>query len=401
MLTKLWNFLRGYVIIRVTGFSVERFVNLAAHRGVVFLSTKRNASDDGDFAEMQVSLRNFWQLKMPARKTRCKIKIIKRVGMPFFIRRYRKRKLLAAGVLFFVAALFTLSSFIWQVNIEGHERLNPHEITVFLQEIGLGHGSSKRNIDVRWLERQLLAEFGYINWVNIEVRGTVATVRITETLPGQEIYDYSAPTNIVARKDALIIEVAVTSGTPKVRPGDVVSEGDVLVSGMLEVATPDQVFRTEYVRAEAEITAKIVYSMEVFVPLQYVERNLSGNTRRFYGVQMFGRMFGLNNYNIGYANFDKESGSRQLSIGPWFALPVVVRTIEYYEIIVMPAQRTEEQAQFHASELIDSRLAEEFGADVEILNVHIEFTLEGSYVRARALVTTIENIGEVVFINTY
>ena len=400
MLPKLWNFLNGYVIIKVTGFSVERFINLAIHRGVVFLDIKRNAGDDDvpEFIEMQVSVRDFFRLKAAMKKTKCRIKIVKRVGAPFFMRRYRKRKLLAVGTLFFIAALFVLSNFIWQVNIEGHDRLDPDEITTFLYEAGFGFGTSKRGVDLRWLERQLLAGFSDINWVNVEIRGTVATVRITETLPGHEVYDYSAPADIVAQKDALIIGVATTSGTPMIRPGDVVAQGDVLVSGMLTVGTPDQVFRTEYVRAEANVTAKIVYEMEVFVPLQYVERNLSGSSRRFYGVELFGRMFGLRNYNIRYTNFDKDTREWQLFIGPWHPVPFIIRTMEYYEIIVEMARRTETQAQFHANELIHARLAEEFGVDVEVVDVDVEFFLEDGFVRARALVTTIESIGETVFI---
>ena len=34
MFLALWNYLRGYVIIYVTGFSVERFINLAVNRGI-------------------------------------------------------------------------------------------------------------------------------------------------------------------------------------------------------------------------------------------------------------------------------------------------------------------------------------------------------------------------------
>jgi len=402
MLSRLWNFLRGYVIIRVTGFSVERFVNLAVHKGVVFREMARNANGEVfEFTEMQVSVRDFFKLKAPMRKAKCKIKIVKRVGLPFLMRRYRKRKALTAGVLFFIVALFALSNFIWQVNVEGHERLDPNEITAFLLEAGFGFGSGKRGVDLRWLERQLLAGFSEINWVNIEIRGTVATIRITETLPRQIIFDYSAPADIVARKDALIIGVATTSGTPLVRPGDVVAQGDVLVSGMLTVSTPEQIFRTEYVRAEAEVTAKLLYQIEVFVPLQYAERNTSGNIRRFRGVELFGRMFGLKSYDIGYRNFDKTTREWQLAIGPWHPVPFIIHTVEYSEIVVELAQRTELQAQFHANELINTRLAENFGEDVEIIDVNVEFYLEDGFVRALALVTTIENIGEIVFLNIH
>ena len=34
MFLALWNYIRGYVIIYVTGFSVERFINMAVNKGI-------------------------------------------------------------------------------------------------------------------------------------------------------------------------------------------------------------------------------------------------------------------------------------------------------------------------------------------------------------------------------
>jgi len=403
MLSKLWKFLRGYVIIEVAGFSVERFINLAVHRGVAFseIKTTNVEADEPEQTverkRMIVSIGDFFKLKIPARKTKCKFKIVRRVGLPFFLHRYRKRKVLFLGTLFFIAMLYGLTSFVWRVDIEGNERLCGEDITAFLADNGLGFGSFKRGVDARHVERLLIAGFADINWVNIEIRGTVVTVRITETLPTPVVYDYTAPADIVAAKDALILGVAATSGVPQVRPGDVVSQGELLVSGTLIVGTADEIIRYEYVRAEAVITAKIIYEMEVHVPLEFVERNLSGKTRTFRGVELFGRQIGLRSYDIGFISFDKAENVRQLSIGASRPVPFVWRSITYSEIVIEPARRTEEEAQFYASELIAARLAAEF-TEAEIIDVRIDFALLDGFVRARAMVTTIEDIGRAVAI---
>ena len=41
MFLTIWNYLRGYVVIEVSGFSVERFINLAAHKGVYIWDVNR------------------------------------------------------------------------------------------------------------------------------------------------------------------------------------------------------------------------------------------------------------------------------------------------------------------------------------------------------------------------
>ena len=49
MFLALWNYLRGYVIIYVTGFSVERFINLAVNRGIFIwdIIPERNRDYEG------------------------------------------------------------------------------------------------------------------------------------------------------------------------------------------------------------------------------------------------------------------------------------------------------------------------------------------------------------------
>ena len=40
MFLSVWNYLRGYVTIELSGFSVERFMNLASHKGIYLWDIK-------------------------------------------------------------------------------------------------------------------------------------------------------------------------------------------------------------------------------------------------------------------------------------------------------------------------------------------------------------------------
>lgn len=89
MLRYILNNLAGYLRIRVEGYSPERFLNLCCYHGI-FLWNLRPAK--GAY-EMNIRVRDFRRLRPMVRKSRAKVRIIQKRGVPFFIHKYRGRKL--------------------------------------------------------------------------------------------------------------------------------------------------------------------------------------------------------------------------------------------------------------------------------------------------------------------
>ena len=96
---------RGYLRIRVSGFSPERFMNLCSNRDVLLWDIVR----DGDGYIMCVSLQSFYQLKAIVRKTRTKVVIIERCGLPFLVPVMQKRRVFMAGLILTVSGVIILS----------------------------------------------------------------------------------------------------------------------------------------------------------------------------------------------------------------------------------------------------------------------------------------------------
>ena len=59
-LLHLWNYIRGYVIIVVTGKSVERFINICSKPRILLWDIERR---DNESAVMKMSLRGFKTFK--------------------------------------------------------------------------------------------------------------------------------------------------------------------------------------------------------------------------------------------------------------------------------------------------------------------------------------------------
>ena len=96
MLIDIFNFFRGYVLLEITGFSVERFMNLVTYNNIYLWDIKRNQNG----VILKVSIRGFKLLKKYARKTGCKIKILKKMACRLRYINIKKEKFLLAALFF-------------------------------------------------------------------------------------------------------------------------------------------------------------------------------------------------------------------------------------------------------------------------------------------------------------
>ena len=82
LLIKLWNYLSGYVIIKIIGEYGERLLNQAALKSIYLWDIKRANRNE---LTARINVRDFFKLARLARKTRCRIYVLKRVGLFFVI----------------------------------------------------------------------------------------------------------------------------------------------------------------------------------------------------------------------------------------------------------------------------------------------------------------------------
>ena len=89
MLTRILRYVKGYVRIRITGYSPERFLNLCKYKKIPVwgLLPGRN------FYDMNITIAGMKKLKPILRKTGTNLRIIEKIGLPFFLFRHRKRKI--------------------------------------------------------------------------------------------------------------------------------------------------------------------------------------------------------------------------------------------------------------------------------------------------------------------
>ncbi|MCK9479965.1 MAG: sporulation protein YqfD [Firmicutes bacterium] len=329
LLIRLLNLIKGCVTIVVEGAFPERFLNICARRGIYLWNVKRQ---DSLRVSANVSIKGFKMLRPIAKKTHCRVYIKKRSGMPFHLHKHRKRKLFAAGMLFFVAALFVLTRFIWVIDVAGNNDIAAEQITNVLFEAGLRPGTPNSKVDILYLQNFAMTKLEKIAWIGINIKGTTAFVEIKERILKPEIFQKDTPCNIVAKNDGVIELIDAVNGNRLVNAGDVVSKGQLLISGVIDSQIGEGV---RYLHADGEVLATTWREISVDIPQFEEIRTRTGRSKSKHGLKIFN--FYVNfflNDRISYANYDRISYVKNFSIGKSFALPVSFHYDNYYEIDV-------------------------------------------------------------------
>lgn len=222
----LVRFTQGYLRLQLSGPAVVRFVQAAAHEGIEFWDLR--FADHG--YEAYLSARDFMLLRPLARRTRTRVRIAERRGLPF---RWQKPARQAAlfGLVFFVGLIYLMGSFVWRIEVSGLMG-TPEEVFLHaLDQSGLRVGQPSRWIDIPAVEGELLARSANLSWVGIEIKGIVARVTVVEKSTRDDLVLEMLPADVVAAKDGLIEVLVVLQGRAAVAEGHHVKAGQVLIAG--------------------------------------------------------------------------------------------------------------------------------------------------------------------------
>ncbi len=225
-MARLDHLLFGYRNFKVAADDIPKLCNMLLKLG---LSTQ--ISKNGDFALRERDVKTF----ISHAKGRIRFNTGDMLGLPGFFYGMRYRFGLLAGLIFAVILSVFMSGLVWDIRIDGNERLTDDEVVSLLATHGFEIGDIWTKKDKNRIEADILSSESDISWITINRRGTVAYVEVIESenigIVYPEVPKYS---NIVAERDAVIDEITVERGTAMVKVGDVVKKGDILISGVMQ-----------------------------------------------------------------------------------------------------------------------------------------------------------------------
>lgn len=402
MILKLIRFLQGYVRIRIIGYSPERFLNLCSHHHIFLWGLK----PVGNAYEMFITVKSFRKLKPIIRKTRTRVVVAGRYGLPFFIHRYRKRYLFFAGAFFSILLIYFLSLHIWNIHIEGNYSRTDSTILEFLETKDIRHGMWKQKVDCSRIVKDLREEYDDVIWASASLKGTRLIIQIKEnmdTMPEEVKQEADqvpeAPSDLVALEDGTVVSIITRKGVPQVEPGMEVKAGDLLVSGQVPVLNDSkEITGYQYHVADADIMIQTQVSYEKSMPVTYPAKKYAKEKRhlpwfRIGDIQIeLGTLMGLDEKK------EKETVSSEhtLKLGEHFYLPVSygLKTVKTY--VFQEKKHTDEEIQKYLSEDFQRFCLELEKKGVQILENNVKIYKENDAAVSRGTLTVVKSAGKTV-----
>ena len=320
MIQKIIRFFRGYVKIKVEGYSPERFLNLCSYHQIYMWGL----NPCGNAYEMYVNLKGFRKLRPIVRKTHIRVTLIQRCGLPFFIQKYRKRKLFFIGFVSCVYLLYFYSCFIWDIHFEGNEKWTDETLLEFLEKQDISPYMKKSKIDCAQIVRDIRKEYDDIVWVSASIDGSRLKIQVKENEDTfQEVQKEETPNDLIASQDGVITSIITRAGVPQVHVGDTVQKGDLLVSGRVDVLNDaGEVIDYQYRQADADIYADTQMDYEDTISTYYLEKAYEKSKCFQFYVRLGKwnlRIGGLRNT---YSESDVYTEEHRVKLGENFYLPV-------------------------------------------------------------------------------
>ena len=353
MIRYFFRLLKGYVRIQIKSISPEYFLERCRINGIFFWELV--CLKKGEY-QCSLFLKDFYRLRGCARGKGVRLRICERRGLPFFLQRNRKRWYAAAGLSSFFLLLYIMSLFIWDIHFQGNHHYTADTLVRYLDTQDVRYGMKKKKINCEELEAGMREAFPQITWVSARVSGTRLVIQIKEN---KIIQDKTAveeeACDLVSNVSGTITYIMVRQGVPKVKKGEKIEPGQILVSGRVPVIGDDEkevsVF---YVQSQGEILAETGKTYVKEMPLIRKVRYPAGKKR--YGLRLiigpfsFSFLMPRSGKSENKENWDYTVDMIQCRLFSSFYLPLFVGKITGEYMTVYEKGYTEAELEQTASE---------------------------------------------------
>lgn len=383
MLISLLRYIQGYLKICVTGYSPERFLNLCKNKKIAVwgLESAHNSY------VMYIKISGFRKLKPILKKTRTKVNILERLGLPFFFHKYRKRKLFFISILFCFILVYSMTFFVWDIDLQGNQTITDDVLLKYLKTQHIEHGMAKHRVDCEQVARNIRKQFDDIVWVSVSMEGTRLFVHVKENTDTFDITkEEEAPCDIVAEKAGIVRSIITRSGVPMVTVGDEVEAGAVLVSGTVEVMNDaGEVTTTHSVNSDADIVLETIYQYENILPKRYQNKIYTGKKRHMWIFQIGNYLCRLGIQKNAFEYREQHTHKVQMRLEDHFYLPIHVGKKEILEYEFETLEYTEEEMETLLHEKFEQFCANLEAQGIVILDRNLEITHGQTGAKAKSL----------------
>lgn len=382
----IFNYIIGYIRISIEGYYIERFINICGNEKITIWNLKRNKNVK---LELNIGIKDLKKVAKIAKQTKCKIKIIKKKGLPFLFNRYRKRKLFFVFLLVIIIGLGISSNFVWNIQIVEEDKESIENLYQDVVESGLEIGKMKSKINTKDIINKVRLKRNDIAWMGIELKGTNAIVKVVKATAKPEIVDDNEYCNIVSDKQGIITKINAQNGTIDVKVGDTVNVGTTLINGWME----GKYTGLRYVHAKGEIQAKVWHTKNKKILYNATEKTETGNIENKYQIKINNFEINLSKRLSKFKIYDTIVLENKFKIFSDFYLPISLVKITNKEIKEEQKNYNVEQAKDLGIEQLQEELDNEIEDKSKVVNKIINTYEKEDGIEVYVTYEVLEDIG--------
>lgn len=369
------NRAEGQAECELRGSLPAAFFNRCAAEGIPILSA---AAQDDYTVVVTLRLRDLPRAQTAADRSQCELRLLHRRGGSELRRRLLRRAVPILCLLCFFALLAWSKLYIWELEVCGNETVSSAKILNALSDCGIRPGSFWPGFTSDNLRSELLMKLPELGWATVNIYGSRAEVLVRERIPKPELFDAAAPIDLVAEHPGIITDLLALNGTAKVKPGDAVLPGDVLIAG-----TADSAFSgSRTLHAVGSAVADTYYELTAVATETEQVRTEYGEEHSRWALEIgAGRINFYRNSSICGADCDKIKSVWQFKIKGLFTLPVALVRERWTEYTVQEQQRDANRMRQLLEQQLHDRLTEALGNTGEIRSEHFSCCTDNGTIR--------------------
>ncbi|GKU79715.1 sporulation protein YqfD [Paenibacillus sp. L3-i20] len=351
---------KGVVVVHARGGEPAELVNKALAGGLE-LSAIRWTSKG--LLQFELSVSDFFRLRPYLKETGCRIHVIERRGLPFWLVRAERRVWFTGGIALFFGMIFMLSSLVWSVDVEGNVKLTEDDILKAARQEGLyAMQWSFRLQDADVISRRLVNALPGTTWVGVEKKGTKVKIQVVEmTLP--EGVALQNPRHLVASTDAVVTQIIAETGRPVVRKNTRVKKGQTLISGTIGSES-----NSRTVVAKGTVRGLVWYEFDIEAPMMQKMKVYTGEKKIKWHAVFGSRSLQISGYGgHSFSNVETIRHEEKVSWRNW-SLPIGRMKETIMESELQERELTQEEAKSIGLLQAKAEMTESSGTDARVVS---------------------------------
>ena len=307
---------------KIKGVNLEKcFNNLIKNK----IKLKNIIKNEDNTAEFYINYKNDKVLKQNLNKFNITILEEKDFGVQYFFRNLFFRVGLISACIISLIFLFISQMFIFKIEIYGNDKLSKTEIISELEKLGVNSFTPKSSLNLSMLESELLENMPEISLVSIITKGNSLILNLQEKVINDEYQNVGNFEALKATASGRIKSINLKQGTLKVKVGDIVKEGDILVEPYIIDSSGEK----RSVKAEAEILAEIWFEARVTHYDSSMKTIKTGNKIVKDNIYFLNLPIYVDKKEVTFTEYEVSKNIINLSN---FLIPIKIERITYEEI---------------------------------------------------------------------